>query len=336
MKKYFSFLITFYILFFPVLVQAETLKKVYMVLWDGCEDACRGFQDYLKAERVDAEIVLRDAKKRPSKIPEFIDEAKKMKPDLLVTWGSYVTLEMLGTERNELLSKYIRSIPALFMVVSQPVESGLVSALVSQGRNITGVTHLVPLIEQLQYARQVIPYKRMGIIYNLAETNAAVTVEQIKKYASLMGFEVLDRPVPTDKEMQPDPTTIEGLVADLAEKNTDLIYLGPDAFMNMYRDALTDAATAAGIPVFSASEGAVRNGEALFAFVHRYYNIGQMAGQKAVKILNEQMPAYDIPIEAPQRALLVVNMTAARNLNVYPPLPLIQGADLINIPDELD
>ena len=81
-------------------------------------------------------------------------------------------------------------------------------------------------------------------------------------------------------------------------------------------------------------EKAVKHDNALFAFVHRYYTVGQMAGRKALKILKDKIQAYDIPIEAPQRALLVINMTAARKIGIYPPLILMQNADLINIPEK--
>ena len=332
MKKFFSWF--FFLLIFPFFsAQAQAPAKVYMVLWDGCEEACRGFLDYLKSVHYDVEIIQRNLNKKTDKIPDLTAEVKELSPDLLVTWGTLATLKMLGTQDNGPVSKY-GAVPALFMVVSQPVESGLVSSLVSQGRNITGVMHLVPLSEQLQYARQIMPFKRLGIIYNPAETNAQIAVDQLKRYASMMNFELLDRPVPLDKKGNPKAEEIAAQGAELAENKTDLIYLGPDAFMNANRRTLIDTAAAFSIPVFSASEGAVRHDNALFAFVHRYYTVGQMAGRKAMKILKDKIQAYDIPIEAPPRALLVVNMSAAQKTGVYPPLALIQNADLINIPEK--
>ena len=333
MKKFFS--LFFFVLIFPFCHAYAAPPKIYMVMWNGCEEACQGFLDYLKASRFNVKVIQRNLNKKTDKIPELIKEAKEMSPDLLVTWGSLATLKMLGTQDNDFVSKS-GSIPALFMVVSQPVESGLVPSLISQGRNITGVMHLVPLAEQLQLARQIIPFKRLGIIYNPSETNAQVVVDQLARYAKMMSFELLDYPLPLNKDGKPDAKEIESLVNEMASQKVELIYLGPDAFMNANRTTLINAATAVSIPVFSASEGAVRNDNALFAFVHRYYTVGQMAGKKALKILKDKVQAYDIPIEAPQRALLVVNMTAARNTGVYPPLLLMQNADLVNIPDRRD
>ena len=326
------FLVGLFILTGVSVSQAAEAKRIYMVVWNGCEDACRGFLDYLEDSHENIEVIQRDLNKQTTKIPRLIAEVKIKKPDLLVTWGTAATLKILGTGNGSSVPEY-GTLPALFMVVSQPVESGLLPSLASQGRNITGVIHLVPLFDQLQYARQLIAFKKLGIIYNSTETNAETTVEQLRQYAALMNFELLERPVPL-KNKEPSAKSIASLVADLAEKKVDLIYLGPDAFMNANRAALIETATAFSIPVFSASEGAVRHDNALFAYVYRYYTVGQMAGKKALKILKEKVQAYDIPVETPQRALLVVNMTAAQKMGIYPPFSLLQNADMVNIPEK--
>lgn len=330
MKKLFSFL--FFLICFPFAeLQAEPMPRVYFVLWDGCEEACRGFLDYLKASHEKIDVIRKDLNQQTDKIPEIMSEIKELSPDLLVTWGTLASVKVLGTGNSGPVSEY-GTIPALFMVVSQPVESGLVSSMVSQGRNITGVTHLVPLAEQLQSARQVMTFDKLGVVYNPKETNSQETVNQLRQYAKLMNFELLERPVPLSKNKQPSAESISSLVADLADNNTDLIYLGPDAFMNANRKTLIETAMAFSIPVFSASEGAVRHDEALFAFVHRHYTVGQMAGKKALQILKDKTQAYDIPIEAPQRSLFVVNMTAAKKTGVFPPMTLLQNADMVNLP----
>ena len=330
MKKYINILAALFFFLGSVSPAfSEQPKTVFMILWDGCDEACRGFQDYLKSRRFPALIMLKDAGKDTSKIADFVAEAKELRPDLLVTWGSLTSLEVFGPESDRHSSRYIRSIPSLFMVVSHPVESGLVSSMAAQGRNMTGVVHLVPISEQLQSARQFIPFKRLGLIYNPTETNSVVAVEQIKTYASLMNFELIDLKLPILPDGRPDSSAIPEGVAELAEKKAELIYLGTDAFMNAHRDILSDAALEAGIPIFSASEGAVRSGDALFASVHRYYTVGQFAGRKAIKILSDNVQPYDIPIEAPHRSLFVVNVDVAEKLNMFPPLSLISNADMI-------
>lgn len=333
MKKIFSLSVAIALSLLSPRRATAAPARVHMILWNGCEEACRGFIDYLQSVRLPVDITRRDLKKNTRDVPELIKEVKRIKPDLLVTWGTMATLEMLGTENGADGTRY-GGMPALFMVVSQPVESGLVSSLSAQGRNITGVTHLPDLYEQLQSARRILPFKRLGVIYNPAETNARAAVSGLKKYADVMRFELIARPVPAGADGAPDEMSVPALVAELSEMKSDLIYLPPDAFMNAHRKALIDAATYFSIPVFSASEAAVRRDNALFAFVHRYYTVGRFAGKKAVSILKDKVQAYDIPIESPARALPVVNMTAAQATGVYPPLSLLQNAELVNIPEK--
>ena len=68
-----------------------------MVLWRGCEDACRGFQDYLRSRNLPVEFLMRDVKQDPSAFPSLVAEARALKVDLVVTWGTTVTLGMVGT-----------------------------------------------------------------------------------------------------------------------------------------------------------------------------------------------------------------------------------------------
>ena len=36
---------------------------IYMAVWRGCEDACKGFQDFFSEEKIDVNIVVRDAER---------------------------------------------------------------------------------------------------------------------------------------------------------------------------------------------------------------------------------------------------------------------------------
>lgn len=325
-KKFFSFILC---LFFICPVKAEQ-KNIMMVLWDGCEDACRGFQDYVASNNMDVKISVIDVKKNPQLINSAIDKVHQTRPDLLVTWGTMVSVKMLGTEQQALQEGYSIIVPSVFMVVSQPTESGLVSSLVSQGRNLTGVSQMPSISEQIQAAKQFFPFKKMGIIYNSSEKNSADVVKDIKNYASLLDYEVIDKPLPLDKEGKVEPKAIAGLAYELAEQKIDIFFLPPDFTMNENRDLLYQTAVSLGIPIFSASEGAVRHGNALFTYTHKYYNIGQMAGYKAKQILVDGIPAYNIPIETPIRGIFVVNMDVAKQFNVYPPLSLLPISELIN------
>ncbi|HNI82234.1 MAG TPA: hypothetical protein PLX21_09935, partial [Rhodocyclaceae bacterium] len=65
--------------------------RIAMLLYRGCEEACRGFQAYFRQHGIAAEFTLRDAAQDRRRIAGFVQELRREKPDLVVTWGTTVT-----------------------------------------------------------------------------------------------------------------------------------------------------------------------------------------------------------------------------------------------------
>ena len=72
------------------------IHRILMMLWRGQEDAVQGFRDYFAAQRIPVEIMIRDCGGDLAKLPDMVNEAKTLRPDLVVTWGTSVTLAVLG------------------------------------------------------------------------------------------------------------------------------------------------------------------------------------------------------------------------------------------------
>src|SRR3546814_16073608 len=66
--------------------------KVMIATWRGCEEACQGFQDYLKERGVAADIILRDAGQAKEALPGILAEARSEGVDLIVRWGTSVPI----------------------------------------------------------------------------------------------------------------------------------------------------------------------------------------------------------------------------------------------------
>jgi len=303
--------------------------KVYLVTWRGCEFACKGFIEYFKTQRIDADIIHRDAGRDKTKMPGFVAEAKEMQVDLVVTWGTTTALSILGTHETADPAKHITKIPAMFMIVSQPVGVSLVKDFGATGRNITGTIYLVPEETQLKLAQSYRPFKKMAVIYNPAEKNSVLSVENLKAIAKKEGWALLDRPVPTGADGKPDTTALPALVAELAAEKPEWFYQGPDSFLNVNRDLFTSEAVKNGIPVFAAGENPVRTSNALLGVVNRYYNVGQFTGARAEQVLLKGVKAGDMPIDSPSRFSVIINMQTAKNLQLYPPLNLLKFSDVI-------
>jgi len=303
--------------------------KVFLVTWRGCEFACKGFIEYFRTQQIPAEIIHRDAGRDKKKMPGFVTEAKGMKVDLVVTWGTTTALNVIGTYNGADPAKHVTDIPAMFMIVSQPVGVKLVKDFGPTGRNVTGTVYLVPEKTQLKLARSYLPFKKMAVIYNSAEKNSTLSVKILKKLAKEEGWELLDRPVPKDENGKPSKEAVPGLVAELAAQKPQWFYQGPDSFLNINRDLYTSEVVKHGIPVFAAGENPVRTSNALLGVVNRYYNIGQFTGARAEQVLLHGKKPGEMKIESPSRFSIIINMKTAKSLSNYPPMNLLKFSDVI-------
>ena len=109
-------------------------KHILMLLYRGCEEACQGFQAYFRKQHLPVRFTIRDAAQDKSRIPVFIAEARRLKPDLILTWGTTITQEVAGTWQATEPTRHIVDTPIVFMAVSNPVEAGLVRDLARPGR----------------------------------------------------------------------------------------------------------------------------------------------------------------------------------------------------------
>lgn len=316
---------------FPQVASASESKpfRITMVLFRGCEDACNGFIDYWKGRKIPVDIELLDVKTDSKKIPEYIAHVKKTKPDLLITWGTSVSLQMLGTINNQDPAKHVTDIPALFMIASTPIGSGLVRSLASPGRNVSGTLYIVPVDTQLSAAKLYMPFRKIGFIFNETEDNSKVVFKELQAAQSKFNYELVSRKVPLNQAGKPDPTSLPKLVNELANESIDFLYFAPDTFLLLNRNAITKAAVSAELPVLATSEAVVLESDALFGVVNRYYTVGQLTAAKAEQVLVQKTAPRDIPVSAPPNFSLIVNMRVALILKKYPPIRVLKIAEIV-------
>lgn len=306
-------------------------RKIYMVVWRGCEDACKGFHDYFTERELPAEIILRDAGRDKKLLPGFVEEAKSLKPDLVVTWGTSVTRAIIGPRDAPDPSAHIENTPAVFMIVADPVGAKIVDSYETSGREwITGTRNRVPEDVQIRAIRSYFPANRIGIIYNTNELNAVLNAETLRNLSKEMDFELVEKQVPLNADGDPQADALPGLIGELADEKVDFLYVGSSSFISSNGDMFTNLAIEAGLPVAAGSEVLVRKSNALLAIANRYYNIGQLAGFQAEEVLFNNKKPIDLPIRSLSRYSFIINMDAARKLDLYPPIQLLRFADLIN------
>ncbi|ALG67944.1 ABC transporter substrate-binding protein [Beggiatoa leptomitoformis] len=330
------FLIIFLLSLYNIVLYAdETVKpfKIYMVVWRGETEVDIGFRDYFKNNKIPAEFIVRDMNRDSSKFPDVIAEIKQTKPDLVYAVTTPVTLGLVGKEKEVKPEKHITDIPVVFTLVTDAVSSGIVANNASSGRNITGTSHVAPLETQLNTLISYKPFKRLGVIYNEKEQNSVIIVQELRAQAKKLNFELVAMAVPLDAAEQPLPELLPDLVEKMAREKVDYLYIGPDSFVaGANADVLTRTALLYKLPTFTATEQSVRKADAMIGLVSGYYSLGQFTAYKAEQILVEKIPPQEIPIETLKRFSFIINMKIATALKAYPPLPVIQFAEVINVP----
>ncbi len=104
--------------------------------------------------------------------------ARKMvgsEPDLIVAIATPSAQAAVSASEN---------IPVIFSVVTDPLGAKLVNNVEQPGGNVTGLSDMLPLAQQLELLQEIMPnLKTLGVPYNPGEPNAVSSVEALKVVA---------------------------------------------------------------------------------------------------------------------------------------------------------
>ena len=320
-------------LLMPLPLSAQNNRKpfdIYMIVWRGCEDACKGFQDYFRERDIEVNFILRNAARDKKRLPGFVREARKMNVDLVLTWGTSVTAGTVGKLGKVNPDIHLTDIPVVFMIVADPVGAKIIENYESSGRShITGTRNRVPEEVQMKAIRAYRQFKRIGLIYNTNEQNSVLNAETMRSVAEKMQFELVEATLDLNESGKPTVESIPLKIAELKKKNVDFIYVGSSSFLMAHRDQFTSAALEMGMPVAAAYEAMAAKSNALLAVASRYYNVGKLAGYQAEQILVEKIAPGEIPIRSLSRFSYVINMKTAKQLKLFPPISVLRYAEVV-------
>jgi len=304
--------------------------RIYVATWRGCEETCRGFLDYVRATKIPAEFILRNAEQNKDKLPEFVREARRMAVDLVVTWGGTVTLEMIGPYDAVDPSRHLTDLPVVFMYVPQMVESKVAPNLNSTGRaNVAGTDYSVPIESQLSAITSYRPIKTLGVVFDSTQLESVQRLGAVTAAAAKVGIKVVSAPVPLNENGAPDPARLDDAVAGIKRDGAEFVYFGFSSFLITNVKRFAESAVARGLPVFTSGELPLVQGDALLGLYPSLQAIGQLAGFQAEKILMEHREPGDLPIARFNRYLMAVNMRVAKKLELYPPLSMISYIEML-------
>ncbi len=209
-------------------------------------------------------------------------------------------------------------IPVIYTAVSDPVGAGLATADGNSIGNITGTSDALPVTEQMQMIRQLLPEaKTIGIIYTTSEANSVSTIAEYKANAAAYGFEIVDTGINTIAE-------VPMAAADMAGKVDCITNLTDNTVVSALQTVL-DEANKQNIPVFGSEVEQVKNG-CVAAMGLDYVALGRQTGAMAAKVLKGEAKASDMPYEVITEAAFYVNTAAADKIGLTVPADMLETA----------
>jgi len=245
----------------------------------------------------------------------FAREIVELRPDLILTQNTPTTAVML---------QQTRSIPIIFATVSDPVGSGFVAGLPRPGGNVTGFIDMEASLagKWLELLKEIAPrINRVAFLFNPATAPyAEYYLNPFKAAAASFAVEAIAAPVH-------DTSSLESVIATQArEPNGGLIVL-PSAFLNVHREEVTSLAARYRLPTVYPWRFYNKLGGLLSYGIDLPDNY-RRAAIYADRILKGAKP-NELPVQAPVRFELVINMKTAKALGLDVPLILQQRADAV-------
>lgn len=314
----------------PPRAQPGRTLRIYGITFRGMTEVERGFEEYFASRKIPAQIVWRDLNRDNARMQGFLDEIRGTKPDLVYTWGTSVTLGVVGPYDAPNKSAFINDIPVVFTLVAAPVLAKIVPDLKSSGRNVTGVTHVAPTEAQVRAMSQYRPLQTLGVLYTTTEKNSVVVIEELRSLARERNFKLIERPFKLDAARKPTAEGAADLVRELKAAGAQWLYLPPDSFLGTLAEGvIIPAAMEQSLPTFASTEQLMQAG-ALTGLVSRYYNLGQFTAHKVEQILVARQAPSAVPVETLKRFSYQISMSAAHKLKMPPPMGMLNYAELIN------
>ena len=234
-------------------------------------------------------------------------------PDLIVA---------VGTPSVAALKQATRSIPVVFAIVNDPVAQGFVASMAHPGGNITGFSFLEYSMvgKSLEMLKQVAPsLTRVAVMFN-PDTYPYYNIflRSFEGTARTLSLEVTGAPIRT-------PADIEETIARLGGPQDSGLLVTPDPFNTVHRKLIMHAAERHRVPASYSYREYVRDG-ALMSYGADIADIIRRAATYVDRILKGASPA-DLPVQAPTKFELAINLKTAKALGVAIPPSLLALAD---------
>ncbi len=214
------------------------------------------------------------------------------------------------------------TIPIVFVLSIDPVQSGLVASLNRPGGNVTGVANLTAELagKRLDLLHELVPTAAaVALLVNPTNTsNSELETRSLRDVSRSLGLQLHVLPASTASE-------IDAAFGTLVELRAGALVVSVDPFFTNRRDQITALAARYAVPaIYGWREYPAEGG--LMSYGTNLADTYRLAGIYTAKILKGVKPA-DLPVEQAVKLDLVINLKTAKALGLTIPQTLLGRAD---------
>ena len=243
----------------------------------------------------------------------FAKELVSLQPDLILSNNTPTTAALL---------QQTRTIPVIFGNVSDPVGSGFVASFPRPGGNVTGFTNIEPPMagKSLELLKEIAPQVvRVALLYNpTTAPYAEIYLNFFKAAAASFTVQAIAAPVH-------DTSELEAVIAAQARAPNGGLVVMTDSFLVTHRAEITSLAARYRLPAVYPYRYYAESG-GLLSYGNDVPDNFRRAATYADRILKGAKPG-ELPVQAPVKFELVINLKTAKALCLDVPWQLQQRAD---------
>jgi ABC-type uncharacterized transport system substrate-binding protein len=258
-------------------------------------------------------LALRFAAGMTDRLPAIATELVGLKPDVIIA-APETTLTAVRD--------VTRTIPILMIWSQDPVLGGAADSIARPGQNVTGAWIAGDdafVGKRLELLKEAVPAaQRIGVFLNPTETQDAALTNLLAIPARALGLT-------TSLIRVSQPSGFDAAFAAAAREGVQALFVSQSPFFNTHRTEMAERAQGARLPaIYGFREFVVGGG--MMSYGPSLPAVYQRLAALVDKILKGEKPA-DLPIEVPTRFELVINLKAAKAIDLAIPETFLIRAD---------
>jgi putative ABC transport system substrate-binding protein len=307
----------------PMAQQSDQIRRIGVLMELAASDAQarsnvaalqRGLHELGWVEGSNLRIDYRWAPDDAVLVWKFAKELVELRPDVIVARSTPVVATLLGQTR---------SIPIIFVAISDPIGEGFVASMAYPAGNVTGFTNFESSMtgKWVELLKQIAPdVTRIGFLFNpqTAAGGGSFFLHAVDAAVSTLKVQANMALVHDDEE-------IEGAFTALAGEPGAGAVLLPDIFTVAHHQLVVALAARYHVPTVYPYRFMVERG-GLISYGVDIDNLFERAATYVDRILKGANPA-ELPVQAPTKFELVINQRTAKTLGLTVPYTLLAGAE---------